>query len=113
MREQIGILEGIWEDEAVHASTASHDDETPKKTTQDRIEMKFHRRGNGGGLRLIVDFVGKSEPRTENAEEILEVDGGDGSGGAEMYEGEWRTSCNGEGICNPVGWRHWLDAWLI
>ena len=52
MPEQIGILEGIWGDEAVYASTASHGDETPKKTTQDRIEMKFHRRGNGGGLRL-------------------------------------------------------------
>ena len=39
MREQIGILEGIWGDEPVHASTVSHDDETFKKTTRDRIEM--------------------------------------------------------------------------
>ena len=52
MREQIDILEGIWGDEAVHASTASLGDETPKKTTQDRIEIKFHRRGKGDGLRL-------------------------------------------------------------
>ena len=51
-REQIGVLAGIWGDEPVHASTASHDDRTPMKTTQDRIEMKFHRRGKGGGLRL-------------------------------------------------------------
>ena len=52
MREQIDILERMSGDEAVHASTASHGDENPKKTTQDRIEIKFHRRGKGGGLRL-------------------------------------------------------------
>ena len=52
MRERIDILEGIWGDEAVHANTVSHGDETSKKTTQDRIELKFHRRGKGGGLRL-------------------------------------------------------------
>ena len=52
MQEQIGILAGIWGDEPVHASTASHGDETSKKTTQDPIEMEFHRRGNEGGLRL-------------------------------------------------------------
>ena len=52
MREQVGNLAGILGDEAVHASTAFQDDETSKKTTQDRIEMKFHLRGKGGGLRL-------------------------------------------------------------
>ena len=38
------------------------------------------------------------------------MDGGDGSGGAEMDEGEGRTSCDGEGICNPEGWRQWLEV---
>ena len=108
MREQIDNLDGIWGDEPVHASTASHGDETPKKTTQDRIEIKFHLRGKGGGLRLAVDFVGKGEPRTENAVVISEVDGGDGSGGAEMDEGEGIKICDGEGIHNPEGWRRRL-----
>ena len=71
-----------------------------------------------------VDFVDKSEPRTENAVEIFEVDGGNGSGGAEMVEGEGRTSCDGEGFVTPwvgdCGWREGdngrqeeVDAWLI
>ena len=60
MREQIDILEGMSGDEAVHASTASHGDETPKKTTQDRIEIKFHRRGKGGGLRLYISSIRES-----------------------------------------------------
>ena len=49
---ELVILEGIWEDEPVNASTAFHGDETPKKTTQDRIEIKSHRRSKGGRLRL-------------------------------------------------------------
>ena len=52
MREQIDTLEGIWGDEPVHASMASYGDETPKKTIHDRVEIKFYRRGKGGGLRL-------------------------------------------------------------
>ena len=100
MREQIDILEGMWEDEAVHASTASHGDETPKKMTQDRIEIKFHR---GGQRRRAetVDFVDKGEPRTENAIENFGVGGGDEPGGAEMDEGEGRKICNDEGIRIP------------
>ena len=35
--------------------------------------------------------------------EISEVDGDDGSGGAEMDEGEWGTICDSEGIYNPEG----------
>ena len=51
-----------------------------------------------------VELVGKGEPCTEKAVEISEVDGADGSGGAEMNEGEGRTICDGEGSCNPEGW---------
>ena len=38
------------------------------------------------------------------------MDGGDGSGGAEMDEGEGKTICDGEGICIPEGWRQGLEG---
>ena len=38
------------------------------------------------------------------------MDGDDGSGGAEMDEGEWRIICDSEGIWNPEGWRQRLEG---
>ena len=41
---------------------------------------------------------------------ISEVGGGDWSGEARMDEGEGRTICEGEDICNPEGWRQRLGG---
>ena len=84
MRGQIDIFEGIWGDEPVHASTVSQENDSRPNRNEVPLEGQKSRAET-------VDFVGKREPRIENAVEISEVDRGDGSGGAEMDEGEGRT----------------------
>ena len=111
MREQIDILEGIWGDEAVHASTASHGDETPKNTKYEPRPNRNKVPPEGQRRRAeTVDFVDKGEPRTENAIENFGVGGGDEPGGAEMDEGEGRKICDGEEIRIPEGWRQRLEG---
>ena len=123
MREQIRILEGIWGDEPVPASTTSHGDETPEKNgprpRRNEARSEGHRR-----LADIVDRVGEREPRTENAARSSEADGGDGPGGAETDEGKGKKICDGEGGDDPEAGDRGLreggqegeggvDAWLI
>ncbi|CAM9567605.1 unnamed protein product [Ascophyllum nodosum] len=122
-RKQIRILEGIWGDEPVPASTTSHGDETPEKNgprpRRNEARSEGHRR-----LADIVDRVGEREPRTENAARSSEADGGDGPGGAETDEGKGKKICDGEGGDDPEAGDRGLreggqegeggvDAWLI
>ena len=58
-----------------------------------------------------MDFVGKEYPCTENAVEISEADGGDGSRGARMDEGEGEQSVMARIFVTPrVGDSDWREG---
>ena len=80
---------------------------TVTKPLRKRLKTESKRSSIGEQRRRAetVDLVGEGEPRTKNAAEIFEVNGGDGSGRAAMDEGEGRTICHSGKICNLEGWR--------